>query len=213
MEVILLERIAKLGQMGDVVNVKDGFARNFLLPQKKAMRATAQSLAHFKKAQATLEARNIELRSEAEKTAARMTDVKVTILRQASDSGQLYGSVTARDIANALTDDGYLIERRQVRLISTIKKLGIFEAEGMLHPEVSVVVKVNVARSQAEAEAQAYGDKSTTEKNQEEKKDEQLTVSDEFFETDEAAARARQDIEGVTGESNLKDEPNPDKEI
>ena len=173
------------------------------------MRATSQNLAHFEKAQATLEARNIERRGEAEATAAKMSDVNVIILRQASDSGQLYGSVTARDIANALADDGYLVERRQVRLISTIKKLGIFDAELLLHPEVSVAAKINVARSQAEAEAQAFGDKAAIDNTQEEKQDEPLAVSDEFFETDEAAARARQEIDDIAGNGDLENEANP----
>ncbi|MBP7064879.1 50S ribosomal protein L9 [Ferrovibrio sp.] len=155
MDVILLQRVEKLGQMGDVVKVKDGFARNFLLPRKKALRATNANKALFDKQRAQLEAQNLQQRQEAEKVAQKMAGLSVTILRQAGDSGQLYGSVSARDIADAATEAGFTIGRSQVNLVLPIKTIGISEVQVSLHPEVSLAVKVNVARSASEAEAQA----------------------------------------------------------
>lgn len=155
MEVILMERIEKLGQMGDVVNVKPGFARNFLLPQGKALRATEANKSHFEAQRAQLEAANLEKRSEAEAVAAKMEDVSVILVRQAGDAGQLYGSVNARDIADALTADGYTVDRTQVRQDIPIKNLGLHEVLVSLHPEVSITVTANVARSAEEAKIQA----------------------------------------------------------
>jgi large subunit ribosomal protein L9 len=155
MDVILLQRVEKLGQMGDVVKVKDGFARNFLLPRKKALRATAANKALFDTQRAQLEAQNLAQRAEAQKVAEKMNGLSVTILRQAGDSGQLYGSVSARDIAEASTEAGFTINRGQVSLVLPIKTIGISEVQVSLHPEVAVTVKVNVARSASEAEAQA----------------------------------------------------------
>lgn len=157
MEVILLERVEKLGQMGDKVKVKDGFARNYLLPQRKALRATKQNLTHFQTERAQLEAANLQRRDEAQAVAEKMTDLTVTLLRQASESAQLYGSVNARDIAQAITEAGFSVDRRQVNLNQPIKTLGIHQLRVNLHPEVSVQVGVNVARSAAEAEIQAAG--------------------------------------------------------
>lgn len=155
MEVILLERIEKLGQMGDVVSVRPGFARNFLLPQKKALRANKANLAFFETQRADLEARNLEQRKEAEAVAAKMDGVQVIIVRQAGESGQLYGSVSARDIAAALIEEGFKTDRNQVNLNAPIKEVGRTEVRVRLHPEVSVNVLVNVARSAEEAEQQA----------------------------------------------------------
>jgi large subunit ribosomal protein L9 len=157
MRVVLLERVEKLGQMGDVVRVRDGFARNYLLPQHKALRATEDNLKRFERERVQLEARNLERRSEAEGVAGRMNDVSIVLVRQASDMGQLYGSVNARDVSEALSADGYQVERRQVVLDRAIKSLGIHEVRVSLHPEVAVTVKVNVARSQEEAALQAQG--------------------------------------------------------
>lgn len=154
MDVILLERIEKLGQMGDTVKVKPGYARNFLLPQKKALRASKQNLAYFESRRADLEAHNLEHRKEAEGIAGRMTDVSVVLIRQAGDAGQLYGSVSARDIAAAVTDAGYKVTKNQVAIDKPIKSLGLFPVRVVLHPEVSVKVTVNVARSADEAEMQ-----------------------------------------------------------
>jgi large subunit ribosomal protein L9 len=154
MEIILLERVEKLGQIGDVVKVKPGFARNYLLPQKKALRATKANLAVFEKQRVQIEANNLEAKAEAEKVAGRMDDVQIVVIRQAGDTGQLYGSVSARDIAEALTEAGYTVSRGQVAIEQPIKTLGLEKVRIRLHPEVSVIVTVNVARSVEEAEMQ-----------------------------------------------------------
>jgi large subunit ribosomal protein L9 len=155
MEVVLLERVEKLGQMGDVVRVKDGYARNFLLPQKKALRANEANMARFEQQRAELETRNLERRGDAEKVAERLEGEIFVLLRQAGESGQLYGSVSARDIAQAATEGGFITERRQVVLDQPIKTVGLHPVRVALHPEVSVGIVVNVARSEAEAERQA----------------------------------------------------------
>jgi large subunit ribosomal protein L9 len=155
MQVILLERIEKLGQMGDVVAVKDGFARNFLVPQGKALRATKDNLAAFEQRRVQLEAANLQRKEDATAAASKVDRRSVTILRQAGETGQLYGSVNTRDIAEAFTAAGVTIERRQVRLDSPLKALGIHAVRVALHPEVVVQVSVNIARSAEEAELQA----------------------------------------------------------
>lgn len=157
MEVILLERVEKLGQMGQVVKVRPGFARNFLLPQKKALRANKANMAIFEQRRSQLEAANLERRGEAEQVSAKMVGVKVIIIRQAGESGQLYGSVTARDIAMAITEVGFTVTRGQVVLDKAIKTLGLYPMRVVLHPEVSVQVTANVAQSAEEAEMQAKG--------------------------------------------------------
>jgi large subunit ribosomal protein L9 len=154
MEIILLERIEKLGQMGDVVTVKGGFARNYLLPQKKALRATKENLAYFETQRQHLEAENLKHRSEAQQVADKLNGLKVVIIRSAGDSGQLYGSVNARDIADAVTDAGFSIQRSQVVLERPVKSLGLFDLRIRLHPEVSATVTANVARSTEEAAEQ-----------------------------------------------------------
>ncbi len=155
MEIILLERIEKLGQMGDVVKVKPGFARNFLLPRKKALRATEENKRQFESRRGQLEAENLKLRSEAEKAVAKMEGLDVVLVRQAGEAGQLYGSVNARDIAAAVTAAGFTINRRQVRLSKPIKALGLYDVHVDLHPEVTVGVNANVARSEEAAKIQA----------------------------------------------------------
>lgn len=155
MEVILLERIEKLGQMGDVVKVKPGFARNYLLPQKKALRANKDNLAFFETQRVQLEALNLKRRDEAQGVAVKMDGLKVLMVRQAGESGQLYGSVSGRDVADAIKEAGYTVERRQVNLDSPIKTLGSYPVRVSLHPEVSVTVVITVARSQEEAERAA----------------------------------------------------------
>lgn len=157
MEVVLLERVAKLGQMGEVVTVKQGYARNFLLPQGKALRATAANLKRFEGERAQLEARNLELKGEAEKVAAKLDGQSFVVIRSASDGGALYGSVNTRDIADAATEAGFSLDKRQVVLNHPIKELGLHEIEVHLHPEVSALITVNVARSQEEAAMQATG--------------------------------------------------------
>lgn len=155
MEVILLERIENLGQMGDVVRVKPGFARNYLLPKRKALRSNKENLAIFEQQRAQLEAENLKRRQEAEAVAGKIDGMSVVIIRQAGDSGQLYGSVASRDIAEAVTEAGASISRNQVVLDRPIKMLGLHDVRVRLHPEVSVHVSINVARSEAEAEMQA----------------------------------------------------------
>lgn len=157
MEVILLERVEKLGQMGQVVKVRPGFARNYLLPQKKALRATKENLAIFEKQRAQLEAANLARRGDAEQVAQKLNGISVMIIRQAGESGQLYGSVTARDIAQAVTEAGFTIGKGQVTLDKAIKTLGLYPMRVRLHPEVTVQVTVNVAQSAEEAEMQAKG--------------------------------------------------------
>lgn len=157
MQVILLERVAKLGQMGDVVEVKPGFARNFLLPQGKALSASAKNIADFETRKAQLETQNLETRKEAEAIAAKLDGQQFVVIRQASDSGALYGSVSPRDAAEAATENGFTVERKQVSLTRPIKELGLHDVIVTLHPEVSARIRLNVARSPEEAELQASG--------------------------------------------------------
>jgi large subunit ribosomal protein L9 len=155
MEVILLERVEKLGQMGQVVKVRPGYARNFLLPQRKALRATKENLTYFESRKAALQAINLEKRQEAEYVAKKMDGVSVVIIRQAGETGVMYGSVSARDVSMAISDAGFKVERHQVAIEQPIKTLGLFKLRVVLHPEVNVNVTVNVARSQEEAALQA----------------------------------------------------------
>jgi large subunit ribosomal protein L9 len=158
MQVILLQRIGRLGQMGDVVTVKDGYARNFLLPQSKALRATKDNLSKFEGQRAHLEANNLELKKEAEAVGEKLAGKLFTTIRQAGDTGQLYGSVSTRDIAEVVTEGGFKVDRNQVALENPIKTLGIHKVTIALHPEVSVGVTLNVARSADEATRQAAGE-------------------------------------------------------
>jgi large subunit ribosomal protein L9 len=158
MEVILLERVAKLGQIGDVVRVKDGFARNFLLPRHKALRATEANRKRFESQRGDIEARNLELKQEAKAVADKLEGHSVVLIRQAGESGQLYGSVSTRDIAEALTQSRFSVSRNQVVLNSPIKALGLHTVPVHLHPEVDVKITVNVARSPEEADRQARGE-------------------------------------------------------
>ena len=154
MQVILLERIEKLGQMGDVVTVRPGFARNFLLPQKKAMRATQDNLHYFEREKSQLEAINLERRTEAEEVGEKLEGLIVSIIRNAGDNGQLYGSVNSRDIAAAVSEAGFTVARNQVLMERPLKMLGLHDYRIRLHPEVAVIVTVNVAQSAEEAEMQ-----------------------------------------------------------
>jgi large subunit ribosomal protein L9 len=157
MDVILLERVEKLGSIGDVVKVKDGFARNFLLPNKKALRANEANRKVFEANRARIEADNATRRADAEKDAGSFKDAQVTLIRQSSNTGQLYGSVAVRDLIEALEADGHKVTKSQVVLDRPIKAIGIYDVKVQLHPEVAVTVKVNVARSPEEAEMQAAG--------------------------------------------------------
>ena len=186
MDVILLERVEKLGQMGDVVDVKPGYARNFLLPRGKALRANKENRKRFEAERAQLEARNLELRKEAEAVETKLNGESVIVIRSASETGQLYGSVATRDVASALTEAGFTVARQQVELQRPIKILGLHDVLIRLHPEVSATVTVNVARTQEEAERQARGEDVTVDRTDEE--EEAALPAEEVFEDAEAAA-------------------------
>jgi len=182
MEVVLLERIEKLGQMGDVVQVKDGYARNFLLPRGKALRANKDNLSRFEADRAQLEARNLELKKEAEAFNEKLEGYSIIVIRQAGETGQLYGSVSPRDIAEGLTEGGFSVARGQIVLAAPIKTLGLYDVAVKLHPEVTSTVVVNVARTEEEAEAQARGEDINAMNDDD---DDELDAS-EFFEEDAA---------------------------
>ncbi|MCL4164507.1 UNVERIFIED_CONTAM: hypothetical protein GTU68_003792 [Idotea baltica] len=185
MDIVLLERVAKLGQIGDVVSVKNGYARNFLLPQRKALRATKANMAIFEAQRKEIEANNLQAKSEAEAVAGKMTDVSVTLIRQAGESGQLFGSVSSRDIAASLEEAGYKIGKNQVILDRALKTLGLYEIIVRLHAEVDITVTANIARSAEEAEIQAAGG----------------DVDEDFFENEEdAEAAANPDAEEEVAE-------------
>jgi large subunit ribosomal protein L9 len=185
MQVILLERVEKLGQMGDEVKVKDGFARNFLLPKKKALRATKANRDYFQTRKADLEAHNLQRRGEAEKIAKKLDGQKFVLIRQAGDRGQLYGSVSPRDVADAMEKAGFKVDRHQVQISVAIKSIGLFTIPVILHPEVKVNVTVNVARSEDEAERQARGEDVLAEKTDAE---EAKIAAEELFEEGAAPA-------------------------
>ena len=157
MQIILMERVAKLGQMGDVVNVKQGYARNFLIPTGKALRASEANIASFEAQKIQMEARNLETKSEAESLATKLNGQQFTVIRSASDAGSLYGSVTTRDAAEAASESGFSLDKKQIVLMAPIKDLGIHDLSVRLHPEVEAKIELNVARSAEEAELQAAG--------------------------------------------------------
>ncbi len=191
MEVILLERVAKLGQMGEVVRVKDGYARNYLLPKGKALRATADNRKKFETMKTHLEARNLELKTEADKVAAKVDGKTFTVLRQAAETGQLYGSVSTRDIAELLTGGGFSINRTQVGLNAPIKLIGTHRVPIALHPEVEVAVTVYVARNADEAARLARGEDVTVRREEREEEEEEraeaAAAAESFFEKPETA--------------------------
>jgi len=187
MEVILLERVGKLGQMGEVVRVKDGYARNFLLPQGKALRATKDNRAKFEGMKVQLEARNLEMKTEAEGIAGKLKGKSFVVQRQASESGQLFGSVSARDIATILVDGGFTVSRSQIALHAPIKMIGMHTVPVALHPEVEITITMNVARNADEAERQARGE-DVTQQRQETEEEAAAAEAAAFFEKPEAAA-------------------------
>ncbi|MBX2805443.1 MAG: 50S ribosomal protein L9 [Hyphomicrobiales bacterium] len=183
MQIILLERIGRLGQMGDVVKVKDGYARNFLLPKGKALRATKANLAHFETQRTQLEAKNLEEKKEAEAVATKLQGNDFVALRQASEGGQLYGSVSTRDIADIITEGGFTVGRNQIGLDRPIKTLGRHPVRIILHPEVVVSVSVNVARTAEEAERLARGEDVLAQRDDDEiAAEEALEAAEELFE-------------------------------
>ncbi|MFP3920289.1 MAG: 50S ribosomal protein L9 [Dichotomicrobium sp.] len=198
MQIILLERVGKLGQMGDVVNVRDGHARNYLLPTGKALRATKENMARFERERAQIEARNLERRKEAETVGEKLDGQSFTVIRQSSESGQLYGSVSTRDIASLVSENGTSIERSQVLLDRPIKTLGLHEVRIQLHAEVDVHITLNVARSEDEAALQAKGqDVTATREETEYEHVSREELEEEFF---EEGVEVETEAE-VTGES------------
>ena len=193
MQVILLERVEKLGQMGDVVKVKQGFARNFLLPRKKALRATKANMARFEVDKAQLEARNLHLKKEADGVATKLDKKAFVIVRQAGETGILYGSVSTRDISDAITANGVNVARGQVALDKAIKTLGMHDVRVVLHPEVRVTVTLNIARTPEEAERQARGENILVANAEAEARAEVLANAEAVFEKTEA--------EGADGEA------------
>jgi len=195
MQVILLERVAKLGQMGDVVDVRPGYARNFLLPQGKALTASQANVAAFEERKAQLEARNLETKKESEDLGAKLDGQQFVVIRSASDAGSLYGSVTPRDAAEAATAAGFSLDRKQVSLINPIKELGLHQLAVRLHPEVEVKIVMNVARSPEEAELQASG-KSIQELAAEEDAAADFEIAELF---DEIGSAADEDADDASG--------------
>lgn len=195
MDIILLERVAKLGQIGDVVSVKNGYARNFLLPQRKALRATKANMAVFEAQRKDIEANNLEAKTEAEAVAGKMTDVSVILIRQAGESGQLFGSVSSRDIADALEEAGYKVGKNQVILDRSLKTLGLYDIIVRLHAEVDITIVANIARSAEEAEIQAAGGDVGAEASEEE-----FAVEDFFENEDDAETAANPDAEEEVAE-------------
>lgn len=206
MDIILLERVAKLGQMGEVVSVKEGYARNFLLPQGKALRVNAANLARFEADKAQMEARNLETRKEAESLAQQLDGQRFIVIRSASDAGSLYGSVTTRDAAEAATAAGFTVDKKQIVLLGAIKELGLHEVIVNLHPEVTATIMLNVARSVEEAELQEAG-KSIAELAAEEEAAAEFEIQ-ELFDDIGAAASDDDDLAetaGVRADEDTKD--------
>ncbi len=202
MEVVLLQRIEKLGQMGDVVSVKPGYARNYLMPQGKALRATKANLARFEAERAQLEARNLDLRKEAEAVAAKLDGQQFIVIRSASEAGSLYGSVSPRDAAEAATAGGFSVDRKQIQLVRPIKELGLHEMRVVLHPEVAATITINVARSAEEAEIQASG-RSVQDIRDEEEAEADFDIAELF---DDVGAAAAEDEDLVADRSPIEDE-------
>ena len=182
MEVILLERVSKLGQMGEVVRVKDGYARNYLLPKGKALRATDDNKKRFEGMKAQLEARNLQLKGEADKVGTKLNGQTFTVVRQASESGQLYGSVSTRDLAELLTQGGFSVNRNQIILNAPIKMIGVHNVPVALHPELEAAITVYVARNADEAERLARGEDVTVRREQVEEEESPEAAAEAFFE-------------------------------
>jgi large subunit ribosomal protein L9 len=200
MEVILLERIARLGQMGEVVRVRDGYARNFLLPQGKAMRSTTENRKRFEEQRVQLEARNLERQQDADTVAAKLAGKSFIVIRQAGETGQLYGSVTTRDLAEILDQGGFTVARNQIDLNQPLKTIGLHPVVIALHPEVNAEITVNIARSEDEAERQARGeDLSLGGEDQEEREAREPTLAEESADTGEPGEEAPADEAKAAG--------------
>ena len=210
MDVILLERIEKLGQMGDVVRVKNGFARNFLLPQKKALRASKDNLAYFEKERVTLEAKNLKQKQEAELVLEKLDNYNLVIIRQAGETGQLYGSVNTNDVKVKLNENGFIVEKNQIKLDKPIKELGVHAVSVKLHPEVQATISVIVSRTETEAEILLKGDELKIES--ENTSSEEIIDLEEVFEDGAIPVNINDEIEN--DDLSPKDEQNlPNDEI
>src|SRR5215510_13580717 len=205
MEVILLERVAKLGQMGDVVRVKDGFARNYLLPKGKALRATKDNRSRFEKMKVELEARNLEQKGEAEKIARKLDGQSFTVLRQAAEGGQLYGSVSPRDLAALVAEAGFAVSRAQVALNAPIKTIGLHRVPISLHPEVEAMISVTVARNADEAKRLARGEDITVAREEGEEAS-AAAAAEAFFEPEVIAARRTREAADETAPADAEAE-------
>jgi large subunit ribosomal protein L9 len=207
MEVILLERVAKLGQMGDIVRVRDGFARNYLLRQGKALRATKENRTRFEKMKVELEARNLEQKKEAEKIAQRLDGQSFTVLRQAAEGGQLYGSVSPRDLAALVTDAGFAVSRAQVALHTPIKTIGLHRVPIALHPEVEASINVTVARNADEAQRLARGEDITVAREEgEEAAAAAAAAAEAFFEPEAVATRRTREATTENSQADAEEE-------
>jgi large subunit ribosomal protein L9 len=207
MEVILLERVAKLGQMGDIVRVRDGFARNYLLRQGKALRATKENRSRFEKMKVELEARNLEQKKEAEKIAQRLDGQSFTVLRQAAEGGQLYGSVSPRDLAALVTDAGFAVSRAQVALHTPIKTIGLHRVPIALHPEVEASINVTVARNADEAQRLARGEDITVAREEgEEAAAAAAAAAEAFFEPEAVATRRTRETTTENSQADAEEE-------
>ncbi len=200
MEVILLQRIGRLGQMGDVVRVKDGYARNFLLPKGKALRATKENRTRFDSMKTELEARNLAQRGEAEKVATKLDGTSYVVVRQAAEGGQLYGSVSTRDIAAILAEAGFMVDRSQVELNAPIKMIGLHTVPVALHPEVASKITINVARSADEAERQARGEDLTVRREALDEAEDAGAAAEAFFEQPAPSEEGARDRQGEGAE-------------
>ena len=200
MKVVLLERVQKLGQMGDIVDVKSGYARNFLLPFRKALRATEQNIQYYEKQKSILEAKNIENIKEAESLKAKINGISFTLIRSASDAGALYGSVSAKDIMDVVSENGIVIAKNQINLEKPIKELGIYKIIVSLHPEISSEIIINVARTDEEAKLQEKGKENNSSDTRSSKNEENNIEIDKMFDDESMAAKINNDNVAITSE-------------
>ena len=210
MKVVLLERVQKLGQMGDIVDVKSGYARNFLLPFHKALRATEQNIQYYEKQKSILEAKNIENIKEAESLKAKINGISFTLIRSASDAGALYGSVSAKDIMDVVSENGIVIAKNQINLEKPIKELGIYKIIVSLHPEISSEIIINVARTDEEAKLQEKGKENNSSNTKSSKNEEDNVEIDKMFDDESMAAKINND--NVANASEKATEPDEQKQ-
>ena len=204
MKIVLLERVQKLGQMGDIVDVKSGYARNFLLPFRKALRATEQNIQYYEKQKSILEAKNIENIKEAESLKAKINGLSFTLIRSASDAGALYGSVSAKDIMDVVSENGIVIAKNQIKLEKPIKELGIYKIIVSLHPEISSEIIINVARTDEEAKLQEKGKENNSSNTKSSKNEEDNIEIDKMFDDESMAAKINNDNVANTSEETIE---------